>query len=306
MTTIELFRNDVSTMGFAAAIHKHGYKEETAKRYMRVVRGLENEPAPQKPARVLVFDIETLPMVVYSWGLKVFGRLSPKNIIKETTVLSWAAKWLNESEIISDILTPKEAIARNDKRVIKKIWKLFEEADIVIAHNGDRFDIPKLNARFWKYNITPPLPYQTIDTLKQSFRNFGTDSHKQEYLTQFKKLPEKFETDFPLWVRCDNGDQASLNEMLAYNRQDVTGLEEMYYDMRPWMKSHPNMGMFVETDKSVCPTCGSENIKWGGYYNTTVSKFGSFRCNKCGAIGRCRQSSLTKEKRAGLVVSIAR
>ena len=35
-----------------------------------------------------------------------------------------------------------------NKRVLKSIWNLLDEADIVIGHNGDRFDLRKLRWRF--------------------------------------------------------------------------------------------------------------------------------------------------------------
>ena len=152
----------------AAGEKKQRYQCLDCDRKFQLERNFHN-----KAAKVLVFDIETLPIVGYFWSLKMRGYLSPKNIIKETCVLSWAAKWLNDTEIMSDILTPEEALERNDERILMGIWDLFEEAEIVIAHNGDRFDISKLNGRWWKYDINPPTPYQSVDTLKQSFRNFG-------------------------------------------------------------------------------------------------------------------------------------
>ena len=80
--------------------------------------------------------------------------------------MSWSAKWLYDDKILSDVLTPKEAKERNDKRIIKSVWKLLNEADIVIAHNGDKFDLKKLKARFLSNGFVPPMPYKTVDTLK--------------------------------------------------------------------------------------------------------------------------------------------
>ena len=122
--------------------------------------------------KILIFDIETTPMPVWVWD---FGKqyVPHTNIVKDKSgnqkfwyVLSWAAKWLYDENILSDVLTPEGAVARDDKRILDSVWKLIDEADIVIAHNGDRFDIRKLNARFILNDMNPPSPYKSIDTLK--------------------------------------------------------------------------------------------------------------------------------------------
>ena len=56
--------------------------------------------APRLP-KILLFDIETAPMQVFSWTL-FKPRLSHDNIIKDWFVISWSAKWLFEAEIMGD------------------------------------------------------------------------------------------------------------------------------------------------------------------------------------------------------------
>jgi len=256
--------------------------------------------------RVLVLDIETSPLICYTWGIrKQF--IHHGAIERDWHLLTWAAKWLCEPDTLSDSLTPSEAISGDDKRICKSIWKLLDRADVVIAHNGDRFDMPRLNTRFLYYKMGPPMPYQTIDTLKQAYRNFSMTSNKQDYITKFLQLPEKLKTEFGLWVRCINGEQAALNEMLTYNRQDVAGLEDMYFALRPWMKSHPNMGIFTESEVPVCPACGRpiDKLNYSGRYTTPAGSYKAFRC-KCGAIGRERSSQLTAGEKARLLRSVAR
>jgi len=138
--------------------------------------------------KILLFDIETALMEVYVWGL--YKQYIPHtNIIKDESgnektwyCLSWAAKWLYDETMLSDIVTPDESIARDDSRILKSIWKLIDEADIVIAQNGDKFDIRKLNARFIVNEIYPPSPFRSVDTLKVARREFQFDSNSQDYL----------------------------------------------------------------------------------------------------------------------------
>jgi len=61
---------------------------------------------------------------------------------------------------------------QNDKYLIKELWDVFDQADIIIAHHGDGFDIKKSNARFVFHNLQPPSPYKSIDTLKIARKYF--------------------------------------------------------------------------------------------------------------------------------------
>jgi DNA polymerase elongation subunit (family B) len=236
--------------------------------------------------RILLFDIETAPMEVYVWGLYK-QRIPHTNIIKDENgrekswfVLSWAAKWLFDTRVQSDTVTPDEAVNRDDSRILKSIWTLLDQADIVIAHNGDRFDIRKLNARFIDNEMNPPSPYRSIDTLKVARKEFAFVSYKQDFLTKHFKLPQKLDTEFQLWIDCIHGDDSALKRMARYNRHDVMGLEAVYLKLRPFMKNHPNLGILMDAD--VCPNCGCSHMEeTDSVYLTSAGKYPVFRCSGC-------------------------
>jgi len=255
-------------------------------------------------AKILLLDIETAPMEVYVWGLYK-QRINPDNVIKDWSCLSWAAKWLCDDKVMSDRVNVREAAARDDYRIMTGMWQLLEEADIVIGHNAARFDLRKLNARFIQNGLKPPMPYQIIDTLKECRKHFAFSSNKLDYVSALMDGGAKLHTDFDLWKRCVTGDKEALKEMETYNRQDVVALEDVYFAIRPWIKSHANMGLYVESEDPVCPTCGSENLTWKGHYYTQAGKYRAFRCH-CGAIGRYRSSDLPKETRPNMARSVAR
>jgi hypothetical protein len=207
---------------------------------------------------------------------------------------------------MGDILTPEEALKRDDKRVLKSIWKLLEEADIIIAHNAIKFDVRVLNARFILNGLKPTSPYQVIDTLQIAKKNFRFTSNRLDYLGKLFTNKGKIDTNFDLWRGCDNGDQESLDYMLKYNKEDVNLLEEVYLELRPWMRSHPNMAIYKEANEEVCPTCGSDNVIDCGEYSTPAGRFDSLRCNDCGGISRRRKSNLSKHQKDNLLISTAR
>ena len=253
-------------------------------------RGLQQKVI-QSP-KILSLDIETSLMTVQTWGC--YEQKVPANmIVDDWFIICWAGKWLFQDKIISDVCTSKEAIAKNDQNVINSAWQMLNKADIVITHNGRRFDHRKLNARFIYYGLSRPSHYLTIDTLKATQKQFATSSHKQDYLTKYLKLPEKIKTDIDLWKECSKGNEKALSRMVKYCRGDVRGLEELYLTIRSWIDNHPNLPLFTDYDGSRCPACESNKLTWKNFYYTPMGKYKTFRC-ECGAIGRSREAEKRK------------
>lgn len=253
--------------------------------------------------KILMFDIETTPMEVFVWGLFGNKYISHNNIIKDWNILSWSAKWICDSTIMSDIQTPDEAINRDDNRILQGLWQLIDNADIVIAHNGDKFDIKKMNTRFYMNGLNPPSPYQSIDTLKVVKRSFAFSSNRLDHLSQLTLNKGKIETNFDLWKRCLRGDRRALLDMRTYNKEDVRLLEEVYFEVRPWMKSHPQVSWEAG---SHCPACGSENLIQNGHYHTMVNRYQSYRCEDCGSFSRKLQSETDSDFRRELMRPLPR
>lgn len=293
----------VEKNGIENTMRKFDISYQTVTRNLRRYKQL-NKKDPQLP-KILLFDIEVLPMHIRTWGL-FKQRPNHKQVIKDWCVLSWAAKWLMDDEYQTDLLTPEEAIAHDDKRVCDSIWKLIDEADILIGHNGKKFDVRKLNSRFMIHGMIPPSPYQIIDTLLHSQQLAAHSSHRLDWLGQLVRNEGKLDTDYELWIKCDEGDEESLNYMLEYNMEDVGLLEEVYIWMRPWMRSHPNIGLYMDLTEPVCTNCGSNNLQTlDKCYITPAGKYETVRCN-CGAIGRMRTSLLSVKESKTLIRSVAR
>ena len=258
-------------------------------------------------AKVLILDIETAPISAYVWGIWQ-QNVGTHQIQSDWFCLTWAAKWLFEDKVYSGKLKPKEATNQNDKRIIEGIWALVNEADIVIAHNGQKFDMPRLNSRFILNGLQPPLPYQIIDTLLHIRRQFGFTSNKLDYVNKLLNLERKKETSFELWERCMKGNADALLEMETYNVQDVRILEETYLQIRPWIKPHPNMGLFIlDENEHRCASCGSNDLKaQGKLYNTSANTYELMRCDNCTAISRKRIGNATVKQKRHLLTSTAK
>ena len=253
--------------------------------------------------KVLIFDIETTPSITYTWR-RFNENISLDQVIQDPIVLTWSAKWLYDNEIMSDCITKEEVSKFDDSRVVKSLWKLLNEAEITIAHNGDSFDTALMNARFIIHRLPPPTTAITIDTKKIASKQFRFPSNKLDALASYFGISNKIHTEFSLWVGCIHGDQESLDKMLKYNKHDVEILEEVYLRLRPYIKGHPNVGLYLESEEAVCPNCGSKHLhlETKEYY-TPTGRYSIYRCG-CGALSKCRHNNLDKEVKNNLVVSV--
>lgn len=236
-------------------------------------------------ARIAFFDIETAPSLGYFWG-----KMYETDIIeiKEPWyMLSYAWKWQGERQIHCKALCdyPEyDTNLDNDFFLVRDLRNLFDEADVLIAHNGDRFDIRKAQARMIRYKMQPPSRYQTIDTLKAARKYFQFDSSRLDALGQYLGLGRKrATTGFNLWKRSMAGERKAWDIMKRYNKHDVALLEKVYEELRPWMTTHPNLELFHRPHVGVvCPNCQSANtVKRGIYYQQT-RKYVQHSCRNCG------------------------
>ena len=198
---------------------------------------------------------------------------------------SWAAKWLHDGEVFGDVLTPEEARNHDDKRIVMGMWDALDKAEVIVAHNGNRFDCKRVNARFQIHGMRPPSPYKKIDTLLSSYKATSHTYHKLDYLTKATGQQGKIKTDLQLWIDCDNGVPEALAQMFTYNKRDVTELEEYYLNNLCWIPSHPTAGMYYNGDNKICPACGHEKLKYVGEKVNVVTSYPVFQCEKCGSMG---------------------
>lgn len=255
--------------------------------------------------KILLFDIETSPMISYHFG-HWNQNISLDQVIENPIMLTWSAKYLYDDNMISYKLTKEEALSRNDKRIVTALWKLINEADILVGHYSSGFDVPMMNTRFIINGLPPTLPKDNIDTKVIASKQFKFPSNKLDALAGYFGFEKKFKTDFMLWRKCMEGNEESLEEMRVYNAQDVRVLEEVYMKLRPFIKGHPNVGMYLESEDSVCPNCGNNHmhIENKAYY-TPTGRYTVYRC-ECGALARSRTQNLDKKIRKSIVVSVGK
>lgn len=238
--------------------------------------------------RVLVFDIETAPMTAYIWGLKD-QYVGVKQLKTDWYVLAWGAKWLGDPE--SKVIYRDQRNARpieNDKAILTELWKLLNEADIVITQNGERFDAPKLNARFIFHGMKPPKPYKHLDTFKlvrrvAAFTSNGLDYLSQKLCTKYKKLHHSQFPGLSLWIECIAGNKKAWEEMKRYNIHDVLSTEEFYMKIRAWAPESMPTPFLADKVFTLCKTCGEKgHMQKRGWGINAKFKYQKWQCRTCG------------------------
>lgn len=228
--------------------------------------------------KILFLDIETAPNLGYTWGKW------EQNVIEfkeDWHLLSFSVKWLGDKNAVVYGLPDFAGYTkdrRNDKKLCQKMWEYFDEAEVIVAHNGNSFDIKKANARFIIHGFKPPTPYKTIDTKLVAKRYFKFDSNSLNDLARQLGLGAKLKTGgFDLWLECMAGVRSSWKKMCDYNKQDVVLLEKVYLKLRDWMTNHPNHNLMHGTVNH-CPTCGTSNVQRRGFSLSLVGKKQRFQC----------------------------
>lgn len=222
--------------------------------------------------RITFFDLETSPVLGYVWRAYEDNLLG---IEKDFGLLAFSYK-IDDGKIV--VVSRR---TMTERQLVKALWKLLNEAEVVCAQNGDRFDIKVSNALFIRYGLKPPAPYKSIDTLKIAKRYFKFTQNKLDYLATHLLGEAKIATNSSLWFKCMKGDVEALKEMEVYCMKDVDLLYRVYLKLQMWHTGHPNSNVYNGTTHQ-CPNCGG-NTQKRGFMLSRTGKWQRHQCTACGA-----------------------
>lgn len=193
-------------------------------------------------------------------------------------------KWLGSPK--TNVITLLDYPGKNcqdDTKLLKAAWAVLSEADLLVAHFGDKFDKPFIRARFAHAGI-PNFPMvRQVDTCLISREIFCLSSNRLSNLAEFlgceNKKMEKGRGWPDWWMGVLRGDASSLKNMAFYCAQDVRALEDVYVRMKPYIPARylidESMG-----NKALSPCCGSPIVFRGQYY-AARKIYQRFQCKKC-------------------------
>lgn len=236
----------------------------------------------RKP-KILLFDIETAANVGAFWRNP--WQTSIIRTIQTTYMLSWSAKWLNGKQITRSLPDYKgyKAGLRDDKALVTELHALWEQADVLVAHNGNKFDVPYSKGRFLINGLPPPKLQNYYDTRAAAKRHLGLTSNKLDDIARLLNLGTKIPIHYEVWEGCEANDPKAWALMTKYNAHDTRLLEKVYLAIRPFDSSHPNVNAITGQEHPACPTCGCTDVwarGWGRF--TKTGRRREYNCNGCG------------------------
>lgn len=167
----------------------------------------------------------------------------------------------------------------------RRIWDLYDKAQIVIGHNIDGFDTKKLKTAWAQMGLTPPSPFKSVDTLKVARREFGAESNTLDALCKrFGIVAKTDRYDHEVARAACAGNRAAQRQLKGYNIGDIPATKGLYDFERPWHASHPHSTEAIGDGRLTCNSCWRDDLLTpNGYKLANQILYRLYRCTSCGA-----------------------
>lgn len=193
--------------------------------------------------------------MVLSWRVGYKLNVGHDNIIHERAIICISYKW-QDGDVKT--LTWNKGC---DKALLKAFMKVALQADELVAHNGDRFDLKWLRTRCLIHGIDCPPDFTTVDTLKLARKGFTFNSNRLDYLGQLLLGEGKNETGFKLWKDIVlNNCAKAMEVMVKYCEKDVVLLQRVHEKLISYTKHRHNYAASEGGDLWECPECAGNHI----------------------------------------------
>lgn len=203
-------------------------------------------------------------------------------VAQDWQMICFAYKWLDSKQV--HFVRGNVDDPWDDDEMVKQLWELFNEADVIIGHNMNKFDKRKSNALFMRKGLTRPAPFRTVDTLKVARKNFHNTSNRLGELAKLLDIDEgkvEHQGFMSLFKGCMlQNDPKVWRLMKRYNKRDITLTEDVYKRLLSWMPTtHPK-----DLNKpDCCIVCKSDNLIRKGFRETNTYRYQRYLCNDCGS-----------------------
>lgn len=245
--------------------------------------------APLKKIRRLFWDIETSPNVAFVWKTGFKLNVGHQSIIQERKIICIGYKWEDDKK--ATVLQWDEN--KDDKKMLEQFLEIANQADELVAHHGDGFDMPWFRTRCLFHGLQPMPDYKLVDTCKWAKSQFYFNSDSLSYIANFLGLGSKLKTGFDLWkdITLDNCPIAML-KMVTYCAQDVILLQEVWSKLKFFVAPVTHAGVKSGKAKCTCAHCGSTEIIKS---KTIVTAAGTvkhqMRCKSCNGYSTINDST---------------
>lgn len=243
-------------------------------------------------------DIETKPILGYTWGLWQ-QNISLPQIVDPGGIMMFAAKQYGEKDI--------EAHCEWDDAdaMVSRLHEIYDAADYIVTYNGASFDNKYISRAFVERGITPPSPHRDLDLLKVVRKRFAFPSKKLSYVCGALGLDLKTDPGgFQTWVDIlspqtpEDTRAEAKDRMEQYCRNDVAITEQLFDRLKPWVDGlnvplYSDANPFDAEPVPSCNRCGSTNLQRRGWAYTTTYRYRRYQCRACGGWLREKRSEST-------------
>lgn len=204
----------------------------------------------------LLIDIETSPNICLSWRTGYKIDLQPESIIQERAIICICYKWEGKPKIHS-----LKWNNGDDKQLLQEFAKVAAEADEIVGHNGDHFDLPWIRTRSLFHNIPLIQDIKSLDTFQTAKSKYYFNSNKLDYIAQYLGLGKKIATGgLQSWKDIMGGNTKALNRMVKYCQNDVLLLEKVFQKLKVQANCKTHVAVLQGGLRSDCPECASVNV----------------------------------------------
>lgn len=228
--------------------------------------------------KMAAFDIETAPGIYYSFSVYDTS-ISSDKVIEYPRIIAFSAQWKDSKKVVffSEYHNGREAM-------LDALWELFNEADVLVSYNGDKFDIPWVEGELLEAGYSPPSPSMKIDLYKV-IKRVTRWPHKNLNTAAARLLGDQkiAHPGFSLWRDCLMGDDEAKRKAWALMKRYAIKDTKLLWPLFEKLKGRIKMPHPVTDNPTACHNCGSERLQRRGVRRTLYSTYPRYQCQDCGA-----------------------
>lgn len=227
----------------------------------------------------LFFDIETSYCQGWFWRPSFKTSIDYSQIIKHSAIICICYKWQGQTQTQS--LKWEKG---NDEAMMKAFYKVLSEADEIVGHNSDKFDLKWVRTRFLLHGYKSVPEFKSIDTLKISRSKFNFPSNRLDAIGKYLGFGGKKETGgIELWHEIiQNNSTSAMKKMIDYCKRDVELLEKVFLKLEGYSKHKSHLGAMFNDEKCDCPYCASDKTVYvKSKYSAAGTESVQLQCRDC-------------------------
>jgi uncharacterized protein YprB with RNaseH-like and TPR domain len=131
-----------------------------------------------------------------------------------------------------------KGIRGDDRELVKQTCALVREHDVIVAHNGNRFDIPMLRTRALRWHLSPLKDVKLVDPCQIAWRKFKLRSNRLGAIADFVGIKDKkTPLDMSLWADVMlNGSKYGMNKIVEHCEADIRVLSGVLAFVKPFIR----------------------------------------------------------------------